>query len=149
MAEFTSLIFKGKKPGTSPCKPCHPWVSGVVGVLMGPMAAGAVLYFNLSRLHNHRKGLFLLGLSVILTVIFWWVASRLDPENISGFKYLFQSLVGSVYALVQLKEFGEWKTRSGPQAKAARFWTALPAALLGMMASMVVVLGLVSLSVAL
>lgn len=110
-------------------------MSGVYGVFLGPLAAGIIARQNFIRLGDRKKSWWMLIAAFFFSVILLVVSSRLDPGNISGFKYLYHSLVGAFFTLFQLREFEIWKKKHQDLKKPENGWLAFVWGILGLLLS--------------
>ena len=121
--------------------PWRPRVSGIAGILCGPIAAALITFVNFRRLNKHRKAVWTLGLTILSCVVYGLAISKL-PDNTSTMlgKLLGNIVSPFVYPFLQMRAFEEWETKH-PEATHDNGWRSSGWAILGLVAFFVIAIG--------
>lgn len=122
--------------------PWKPMVAGVMGLLLGPIAAAIVTFINLKRLDRHKKANWVLALSIAGGIILFYglfFLPELQSESLG--KFIGNFISPFLYPFIQKDDFEEWKAKH-PEATANRGVRSIGWGFIGLLLNLVIVFGI-------
>jgi hypothetical protein len=120
--------------------PWRPWVSGIAGLLLGPLSGGLIAFINFRRLGRPRAAAWTLALTIIGCALFG-VLIVFAPAASNGIGRLIGNILSPLlYPFIQRNAFDEWAA-AHPGTEPDKGWRSLGWAVLGCVLYFAVAIG--------
>lgn len=127
--------------GESVKAPWKPFVSGIAGFLLGPLAPGIIAFINFRRMGKPRAAAWTLGLTILGCALFGLLVAFSVGAATNGIGRVIGNIISPfLFPLIQNKSFQEW-TAAHPGVEPDKGWRSLGWAILGCVLYFAVAIG--------